>query len=61
MKAKLEEGILNLNSRAKVWKVEPENGFSAVRIEFKPNDIIGFKRIVKRLLITDPHPLIRTI
>ena len=61
MKAKLHGGILNLNSSAYVWKVEPENGYSAIRIEFEAKDIVGFKRIVKRLLASDPHPLIKTI
>ena len=60
MKAQINGEILNLSSFAKVWKVEPEQGFAAIRLEFEASDIIGFKRIVKHLLVTDPHPLIRT-
>ena len=61
MKAEIEGGIVTLTSIANVWKVAPEQGYSAIRLELKATDIVGFKRIVKGLLKTDPHPLLRTI
>ena len=60
-KAHQQGVIINKKVQGKIWKVESENGYSAVRIEFFAEDIVKFKSIVKYLLKNQPQSLIKTL